>query len=438
MEEYTQITLDEWARWKEDIRKKLHETAENFVYIGCRLREIEKSKAYLTDGAADIFEFANKEYGLHRTTTQRFMAINAKFSVGGNSTELLPEYAGFGVSKLQEMLNLSDEDCALLTDKATVTDIRELKKFNGQQVPEDGGEAAGEDAAQGGETAERTYTPFQKCIIELFRQQDKREILNAVMKMQLEQECSDAALKQQVELINPTEYGTVTKGIIYLFMYDADRGIAYKTITTRETKTLTWQQFLQEIEEIYRDSYGPDTWVNFYGPVVETVEPVKTEKKQSEAPKNTESEACATSHKNTDQETEKPEEKEAAEETTEAVAETMEAVADADGAEPEEAAPAAGTDTEVTENSEETVEGDPEPEQPEGSIVEDPYYKLQEEAEELATKIAHTMKMYRHLVIDRSEMDKVKENAYRLIAVVEQIEDKGEERGADEHYRTAE
>ncbi len=404
-----QITLWQWQAMKDDIRKKLNETAENFVYIGCRLKEIEAQESYKQDGAADIYEFAQKEYGLHRSTTQRFMAITSKFSIGGNSTELLPEYKNFGVSKLQEMLTLSDEDCQLLTDKSTVSDIRDFKNFNRQQ--------ASEEPAR--EETERVYTAFQKCIIEFFRQQDKKDVLNMVLKMQLEQEHTEEMRKQQVELINPSEYGAFNKGIIYMFLYDTDRGVAYKTVTTKETKKLTWEAFMEEVESIYRDSYGPDTWTNFYGPMLEAVEPVKEEPKTTEKPEKTEAEACATSHKNEPPKAEKQEDTEPAEIDTEAEQE-------------EETA----TDTESSESEEETVETDREPEQPDGSIVEDPYYKLQEEAEELALKVAHTMKMYKKLLIDKEEMSKVKTNMEHLAAVVEQLDEMGEERGADEQYRT--
>lgn len=405
-----QITLWQWQAMKDDIRKKLNETAENFVYIGCRLKEIEAQESYRQDGAADIYEFAQKEYGLHRSTTQRFMAITSKFSIGGNSTELLPEYKNFGVSKLQEMLTLSDEDCQLLTDKSTVSDIRDFKNFNRQQ--------ASEEPAQ--EETERVYTAFQKCIIEFFRQQDKKDVLNMVLKMQLEQEHTEEMRKQQVELINPSEYGAFNKGIIYMFLYDADRGVAYKTVTTKETKKLTWEAFLEEVESIYRDSYGPDTWTNFYGPMLEAVEPVKEEPKTPEKPEKTEAEACATSHKNEPPKTEKQEETE----------DTEPAEVDTEAEQEEEP----DTDTESSESKGETVETAQE--QSDGSIVEDPYYKLQEEAEELALKVAHTMKMYKKLLIDKEEMSKVKTNMEHLAAVVEQLDEMGEERGADEQYRT--
>ena len=156
--------------------------------------------------------------------------------------------------------------------------------------------------------------------------------------------------------------------------------------------------------------------------MLEAVEPVKEEPKTTEKPEKTEAEACATSHKNEPPKAEKQEETE----------DTEPAEIDTEAEQEEETA----TDTESSEGEEETVETDREPEQPDGSIVEDPYYKLQEEAEELALKVAHTMKMYKKLLIDKEEMSKVKTNMEHLAAVVEQLEEMGEERGADEHYRT--
>ncbi|MDE7247644.1 MAG: hypothetical protein K2N43_07130, partial [Lachnospiraceae bacterium] len=140
MEEYRQITLDEWTQWKEDIRRKLAETANNFVYIGYRLKQIRDSGMY--DGAADIFEFAQKEYGLGKSTVSRFIAINEKYSEGGNSLELKEEFRGFSSSKLAEMLTLPDSEIELITEKTTIREIRALKDFNSQD-PEESNETAG-------------------------------------------------------------------------------------------------------------------------------------------------------------------------------------------------------------------------------------------------------------------------------------------------------
>ena len=122
MEEYTQITLNEWTEWKEDIRRKLQETAQNFVYIGFRLRQIRDSG--MLDGCSDIFEFANREYGLGKSTVSRFIAINEKFSEGGYSLEMKSEYQAIGSSKLSEMLTLTEAECLLITEKTTVKEIR--------------------------------------------------------------------------------------------------------------------------------------------------------------------------------------------------------------------------------------------------------------------------------------------------------------------------
>lgn len=163
MEEYTQITLDEWMQWKEDIRRKLAETSENFVYIGYRLKQIRDSGMF--DGAADIFEFAQKEYGLGKSTVSRFIAINEKYSEGGNSLELKAEYKAFSSSKLAEMLTLPDTEIELITEKTTIREIRDLKSFN-QQSPEP-------EAVE-----EQNWSPLEKCLIDYF--ESRSEMLNQV------------------------------------------------------------------------------------------------------------------------------------------------------------------------------------------------------------------------------------------------------------------
>lgn len=415
MEEYKQMTLNDWWAIKEDIRRKLAETAENFVYIGCRLKEIEQSESYKQDGAADIYEFAEKEYGLHRSTTQRFMAINTKFSVGGNSTELLEEFKSFGSSKLQEMLTISDDDCKLLTAKATVKEIRDLKTFNKQDTETGEEEPATEVPIP--------YTPLQKCIIDFFGKQEKRQTLNAVLKMYFDNEPSEETTRQQVELINPSEYCTHTKGIIYLFMYELSKGISYKTVGKTEITKMDWVDFIEEIAKIYSDSYGPDTWCNYYGAVVETVEPVKEVKKEvpktPEKTKKTESTSCATSHKKEVEEDDMEDPEEEENETLEEETETEEPESETEEQEN-------GTE-EIIEAAEEPIE-EPEPVQEQNSdIVENPYYKLQETAVIAAEKIAHLVKLHYHITIEPDMMRRIKSELSILAAVIEQLEEMGEE-----------
>lgn len=246
MEEYHQITLDEWTAWKEEIRQKLAETAQNFVYIGYRLKQIRDSGMY--GGAADVFEFAQNEYGLGKSTVSRFIAINEKYSKEGNSLELKDEYKGFSSSKLSEMLTLPDSECELITEKTTVKDIRELKNFDRQQVTEDAVKPEGE-------------SPLKTVIIDYFK--DKRDDLNDIIRL-----VYDGMIKDAAELMNPSGIGTHSKGICFLFMYEYDRGIKYKLLMDPQPVSMTWHDFLQEVYAVYQsiwESGEGDVWSMYYG-----------------------------------------------------------------------------------------------------------------------------------------------------------------------------
>jgi len=261
MEEYTQITLDEWTQWKEDIRRKLTETAGNFVYIGYRLKQIRESGMF--DGAADVFEFAQNEYGLGKSTVSRFIAINEKYSEGGNSLELKEEYRNFSSSKLSEMLSLPDSECELITEKTTIKEIRELKNFTKQEIPEDVEQAAVE------------RTPLENCIIDYFEK--RKETLENIMKL-LNQE--EPAYKEAAELMNPSGQSSYKKGIVFLFLYDWNMGVKYKLLTSPKPVSMTWPEYLNEIFKIYAGYDQENLWKDFYGADIETVENLQEEEKE--------------------------------------------------------------------------------------------------------------------------------------------------------------
>ncbi len=142
--EYKQITLTEWL----DIKKKLKEgissardkingLKKDFVKIGYLLRRIDDNELYKQDGYKSIAEFAKAECGLSPSDTTRFIQINKKYSVGGNSEELRPEFLEYGQSKLAAMLALPDADLNMITPQTSREDIRELNRFN-KSNPEQG------------------------------------------------------------------------------------------------------------------------------------------------------------------------------------------------------------------------------------------------------------------------------------------------------------
>lgn len=287
MEEYTQITLDEWLQWKEDIRRKLEETADNFVYIGYRLKQIRDSGMY--DGAADIFEFAEKEYGLGKSTVSRFIAINEKYSEGGNSIELKKEFRGFSSSKLAEMLTLPDNEIQLITEKTTIREIRELKTFNTQE-PE-----AIEDTEESVQAP--TLIPLEKCIIDYFK--SRKEMLNSVMGHLM---AEMPEYKAAAEVMAPSGQASHKKGIVFLFMYDWNMGIKYKLMTEPDPVSMPWQQFLNDIYRIYEACDQTDVWSDFYGGEESEKEP---EENPTSIQSNQGSEPVATSQQKEENQEEK-------------------------------------------------------------------------------------------------------------------------------------
>lgn len=111
---------------KEGIESRLNSAAEDFFTIGFYLRQISENALFIEDGYKNIWEFAKGEYGLSTASASRFMAINSKFSIDGGQT-MEQRYIGMGVSKLQEMLTLPEEDLEKVTKETTVKEIRAMK-----------------------------------------------------------------------------------------------------------------------------------------------------------------------------------------------------------------------------------------------------------------------------------------------------------------------
>lgn len=255
METYEQITLDQWVQWKEDIRRKLAETAQNFVHIGFRLKQIRDSGMF--GGAADIFEFAEREYGLGKSTVSRFIAINERYSEGGNSLELKKEFRAFSSSKLSEMLTLPDNEIQLVTEKTTIREIRELKEFNRQEDP---GGTEGQKDNGTDQGTDNKPSPIEKCILDFFR--DRRETLDRVMGLL---GGNPPLYREAMECMNPSGQASHRKGIVFLFLYDWGTGVKYKLLTQPEPVSLGWTDFLDMVYGIYGGSGDGDAWESLYG-----------------------------------------------------------------------------------------------------------------------------------------------------------------------------
>ena len=117
----------EYQDLKSGIRSHLNSAAEDFFIVGYCLRQISKNTLFTEDGYKNIWDFAKGEFSLSTSSASRFMAINARFSIDGGE-HMAEKYIGMGVSKLQEMLGLPDEELEKVTQETTVREIRAMKK----------------------------------------------------------------------------------------------------------------------------------------------------------------------------------------------------------------------------------------------------------------------------------------------------------------------
>lgn len=283
MEEYTQLTLDDWMEMKENLKRDLIGVQESFVRIGYTLRTIEEQELYKRDGYETITEFAKAEYGLSASTISRFININRKFSVAGYSDRLRPEYAQMGSSKLSEMLSLPDADLEMVRPEMPKADIRELKHFNKEEpVPE------------AADSLEKLVWKFLEA--------------NTAITKELEQSEAyvDGEVEKMVEIVNPAGVKTFRAGLYYMAMYEND--IQIKQFGKQPQK-MSWAEFFTITKKIFESAEWSQKVQEEERPKTETQE--KAEKnpiapaqiKKPESPVNTEAEPVLETPKKPEKET---------------------------------------------------------------------------------------------------------------------------------------
>lgn len=283
MEEYTQLTLDDWLAMKESLKRDLIGVQESFVRIGYTLRKIEEQKLYKNDGYETVTEFAKAEYGLSASTISRFMSINRKFSIDGYSDRLRPEYAQMGSSKLSEMLSLPDADMEMIRPEMPKADIRELKHFN-KETPEP--EAA---------------DSLEKLVWKFFE-------ANAAIAKQLEQSeaYADGESEKMVEIVNPAGVKTFRAGLYYMAMYEND--IQIKQFGQQPQK-MSWAEFFAITKKIFESAEWHQRTQEEEHPKIEPQEKGETKPiapaqiKKPESPVNTEAEPVLETPKKPEKET---------------------------------------------------------------------------------------------------------------------------------------
>lgn len=117
-----------FSEWQQELDTELVKSAESFVKIGYLLKIARDTDILVNSGYANVVDFAKARYGLDKTQVSRFIHINDRFSVDGNSAELQDRYKGMGYAKLTIMLQLPDEINEELSTDFSKAEIEDIKK----------------------------------------------------------------------------------------------------------------------------------------------------------------------------------------------------------------------------------------------------------------------------------------------------------------------
>lgn len=118
-----------YTEFKYEVGTELSKASESFVKIGYLLKVARDTNVLQsTPYENNYLKFAEEEFGLEKTQVSRFIRINDRFSVDGNSMELVDKYKGFGTRKLGIMLTLPEEITEELTPEFTVDEITEIQQ----------------------------------------------------------------------------------------------------------------------------------------------------------------------------------------------------------------------------------------------------------------------------------------------------------------------
>lgn len=108
------------------IKENFQSMVENVVSNGFYLKHIRDNKLFMDGGYNTFAEFAKEEFGLSESSASRYISINKRFSIDGNSPFLMEDKKAFSKGQLWEMLRLTDEQLEQVTPDMTVKEIRAL------------------------------------------------------------------------------------------------------------------------------------------------------------------------------------------------------------------------------------------------------------------------------------------------------------------------
>lgn len=254
MEELQQITMDEYLGLKNEIKTHITTIVKSFVRIGETLCKIDETRAYKLDGYSTVAEMAKEEYGMNPAGVSRFMNVYRKYCTAG---QLKDGYENYTYAQLTEMLQLPEEDAALIRPETQRESIRELKRFNkdGENDP-----TRLKTWQNPTPEAEENRQAMDAILDAMFRPESKKNALKAIRGAVWD----GITAEQFSELLNPAGNRTVRSGRAMAFFYEREVKVKIwgrsepAAFTYAEIMDLFKEKFPEEEEENNEQGEEPD------------------------------------------------------------------------------------------------------------------------------------------------------------------------------------
>lgn len=120
--------FSDYMQYDGTFKEEMVKASESFVKIGYLLKVARDTDILVGSEFKDYLAYAKKRFSLDASTVSRFININSRYSVDGNSPTLDEKYIGYGRAKLQEMLTLPDYLTESLTPELSKSEIHTIKQ----------------------------------------------------------------------------------------------------------------------------------------------------------------------------------------------------------------------------------------------------------------------------------------------------------------------
>ena len=286
------VTYETYEQFKVALDTEILSAAESFVKIGYLLKQARDTNILHDSGYANLYEFAKAEYGIDKGTVSRYIAINDRFSIGGNAPTLEDKYSGRGVAKLQEMLTMSDEVIDVIPEQTTKAEIQDIKRDIKAEEEKTDIEVLMEDRGLNASAEDIELNTLTRQAMYYYLKSDKEAFLR-LCEVFKTYEGGEDIREEVMKALAPSGVATPRTrvpgvGTILMSIQGLDHEMSFVNVRTNEKESRAWV-YIQDMLfmwfglAIRTGQSAAERYEEFYGEEFKEVAPVQPEIEQPKA-----------------------------------------------------------------------------------------------------------------------------------------------------------